>query len=440
MEVELERPGDVVPTMEVPQAEIQTEPGKLADIIVTKPAKAAPPREQRKQFFARPPSRPQPQPAPPQSRHAPPPKDMFDDFANPRKLRANAAPTEDSDSGDDDDDVLSEGSGGPPSEYSVQEPAYEEEPPEEELRPSEGFKTFDEEKADIIFKLHRLKKAGMPTVRSFGMGADIREMRSELARLRAEMDLEASIKFQRKMLMATVTGLEFLNRRFDPFDLQLDSWSEHVMDTVNDYDRVFERLHDKYKSKVSVAPEIELLFMVAGSAMMFHFTKSMLGGAAGSIPGLQINPEQMSGLMASMMKPPAANAPAAPKPAAATPATPGGRREMQAPPFDLGAMLGGATVFPGMNPPQVSSQKPSVVEMAHPSASAAQEARKAVRFASGTKRAAEEMDRVSDIASEELDSVPDDLTSFGSEPDSDTKIVSVKRGRKKGQTKTILKL
>ena len=38
------------------------------------------------------------------------------------------------------------------------------------------------------------------------------------------------------MLMACVTGIEFLNGKFDPFDLKLDGWSESVHDGINDYD------------------------------------------------------------------------------------------------------------------------------------------------------------------------------------------------------------
>ena len=31
-----------------------------------------------------------------------------------------------------------------------------------------------------------------------------------------------------KMLMACVTGIEYLNNRFDPFDVKLEGWSESV--------------------------------------------------------------------------------------------------------------------------------------------------------------------------------------------------------------------
>jgi hypothetical protein len=44
------------------------------------------------------------------------------------------------------------------------------------------------------------------------------------------------------MLIACVTGLEFLNDKFDPFDLELNGWSQNMMENVDDYDGVFEEL------------------------------------------------------------------------------------------------------------------------------------------------------------------------------------------------------
>ena len=42
------------------------------------------------------------------------------------------------------------------------------------------------------------------------------------------------------MLIAFVTAIEFLNNRFDPFDVKLDGWSESVHEGINDYDDIFE--------------------------------------------------------------------------------------------------------------------------------------------------------------------------------------------------------
>ena len=94
--------------------------------------------------------------------------------------------------------------------------------------------------------------------------------------------------------MACITGMEFLNNKFDPFDVKLDGWSEQVHDGIDEYNEVFEELHEKYQSKVKMAPEIKLLFMLGGGAFMYHLTNSMFKN---SIPGMEDimkqNPELM---------------------------------------------------------------------------------------------------------------------------------------------------
>ena len=52
---------------------------------------------------------------------------------------------------------------------------------------------------------------------------------------------------------------------------------------MNDYDDVFEELHEKYKEKAQMAPEIKLLLMLGGSGFMFHLTNTMFKS---SLPGM----------------------------------------------------------------------------------------------------------------------------------------------------------
>ena len=79
--------------------------------------------------------------------------------------------------------------------------------------------------------------------------------------LKKQREIDNSVKFQRKILMAAVTGLEFLNNKFDPFSVNLDGWSESVNESIFDYDEIFEELYAKYGGGDSdVAPEIRLLF------------------------------------------------------------------------------------------------------------------------------------------------------------------------------------
>jgi hypothetical protein len=86
--------------------------------------------------------------------------------------------------------------------------------------------------------------------------------------------MEGSIKFQRNMLMGFVTGLQWMNDKFDPFDFKLDGWSEGVHENIDDYDDIFEELYDKYKERGKMPPEARLVFQLAGSGFMCHVSNS----------------------------------------------------------------------------------------------------------------------------------------------------------------------
>jgi len=140
------------------------------------------------------------------------------------------------------------------------------------------------EKQDLLFKLKRFEMRGIPLSRKFSLNSSTDDMREEFLRIKAQRDIENSVRFQRKTMMAMVSGLEFVNSKFDPFDIKLDGWSESIHENLNDYDEVFEELHDKYKTKAKVAPELKLLMMLGGSAVMFHMTNSLFKY---SMPGME---------------------------------------------------------------------------------------------------------------------------------------------------------
>ena len=146
-----------------------------------------------------------------------------------------------------------------------------------------NFEEIQEEKFKLLCLLERMEKRGIKTHKKFSMSSNYDEMKHEYDRLSSQKELDQSVKFQRKMIIAAVTAIEFLNTKFDPFDAKLDGWSESVHEGVNDYDDIFEELHEKYKSKSSMAPELRLLLTLGGSAFMFHLTNTMFKS---SLPGM----------------------------------------------------------------------------------------------------------------------------------------------------------
>ena len=132
------------------------------------------------------------------------------------------------------------------------------------------------EKMDLVNKLQRLESKGFSVSRRYTMDNTLDEMKNEYARLVDARNLETSIKFQRQMMVGAVTGLQWMNDKFDPFDLKLDGWSESVHENIEDFDEIFEELYDKYKEKGKMPPEARLIMSLAGSGFMCHVSNTFL--------------------------------------------------------------------------------------------------------------------------------------------------------------------
>jgi hypothetical protein len=170
------------------------------------------------------------------------------------------------------------------------------------LNPDRGFPSQPQmskeellrEKFKFLRKLEGLEKKGVELSKKYSMESPLAEMQGEYETIMEEKSKQNSVKFQGNMLMAIINGMEFLNNRFDPFDIKLDGWSDQVNENITDYDEIFGELHEKYKSKASMAPELKLLFQLGGSAMMVHMTNTMFKSA---MPGmddiLRQNPDLM---------------------------------------------------------------------------------------------------------------------------------------------------
>jgi hypothetical protein len=260
-------------------------------------------------------------------------QEAMDAFVNPNKQSAPAQPQQDEeiDYGENDQTFFDdEPMGGPESQ---------------EEQPSKGYTSVDEEKSDLLNKLGRLEKKGFAVNKRLNAYSNIDELRSEVKRITYSIDVEQSVRFSRRMLIACVTGLEFLNKRYNPFEIQLEGWSESVMENVDDYDGVFEELYVKYRSKVSVAPEVKLIMMLGGSAMMFHLTNSMFKSVMPNMNDvIKQNPDLVKNMMAAVQN--TTRSPGGPAADAPVGGTNNGQYEMQGPGVDISSLMGGIMMPP----------------------------------------------------------------------------------------------
>jgi len=212
------------------------------------------------------------------------------------------------------------------------------------------------EKFKYLRRLESLEKKGVELTKKYNMESNLQEMMGEYEMIMSEKTKQNSLKFQGNMMMAIINGIEFLNNRFDPFDVKLDGWGEQINENITDYDDIFGELYEKYKSKASLAPELKLLFQLGGSAMMVHMSNTMFKSA---MPGmddiLRQNPDLMrqfqsaavnsmagsnpgfSGFMGGLMGEPQVSQGRGPPPPQATQ----GPNGMQPPPNRAGNNIGG---------------------------------------------------------------------------------------------------
>ena len=155
----------------------------------------------------------------------------------------------------------------------------------------------EDAKREILYQMNRLEKRGIRLPKKFNVNSDYQDMKYEYDRIMRQREEDTAIRSYRKYMMMFVTGVEFLNNKWDPFNLELDGWGESVQENVEDYDDIFAELHEKYRNRAKMSPEFRLLFQMAGSAFMFHLSNTMFKSTLPSAAEvMKNNPELMQGL------------------------------------------------------------------------------------------------------------------------------------------------
>jgi hypothetical protein len=163
-------------------------------------------------------------------------------------------------------------------------------PPEPQMSKEELLK----EKFKYLKKLEALERKNVELTKKYSMESPLMEMQGEYEMIMEEKRKENSVKFQGNMMMTLVNGLEYLNSKFDPFDIYLDGLGDQVGENISDYDDVFGELYEKYKSKASMAPELKLLMQLGFNASLLHMTNSVCKSAPPGVDDiLRQNPELM---------------------------------------------------------------------------------------------------------------------------------------------------
>lgn len=200
-----------------------------------------------------------------------------------------------------------------------------------------------QEKMQLLSRLSDLASRGAPVPADVSMRTNVGELRHHVETIERSINLRASLRNQKQMLMTFVGGLEFVNKHYNDYmEIHLDGWSNQVYSQINDYDPVMERLYDRYMKTLEFHPLLELFAMLSYSAVSFHLSHLIVKSVAPDVnAALQADPALMNQLMKSMIKQmdnKNATPGTLPAPAAAAPAAPTKPR-MNPPP--LAGLFGG---------------------------------------------------------------------------------------------------
>ncbi len=166
------------------------------------------------------------------------------------------------------------------------------------------------QKNEYITKLQRLEKKGYPITKQFTTDMPLAEMKEEYERLIDAKKLEGSIQWQRDAVVFAIQSLEMLNDQFPFFGLKLKGWKDSVQDKIENeqFDDIFEELYEKYKGKSYMPPEVRLLFGIASSGFLCHYSNKMMDSLsassmnAGVEAALRSNPELAAQVAAASMQ------------------------------------------------------------------------------------------------------------------------------------------
>lgn len=101
-----------------------------------------------------------------------------------------------------------------------------------------------------------------------------------------------SIQMQSLWMKSALGTLEYWNGVLDPFDINLDGWTDSVWDDIESYEDIFGQLYERYKGG-SIAPELKLLLKLGISASTCHMMNKTIQRVPGMGDLFRDNPDLM---------------------------------------------------------------------------------------------------------------------------------------------------
>ena len=185
-------------------------------------------------------------------------------------------------------------------------------PPGFYLEPIDEYKTYPPlvqklKRMELFTQLMDLEKSkGITLSNKFTINSEYEDMYLEYETHKFIKSKQVGIGFMKSVMGQMISGLEFMNQRYDPFSFQLKGWSDSFKIGMEEeevsYNEVFGEIYEKYRGKGGkMEPELKLMFLIGLSGVSYHASQSMA-----KLPGLEEvlekNPELMKKLLSNLNK------------------------------------------------------------------------------------------------------------------------------------------
>lgn len=142
----------------------------------------------------------------------------------------------------------------------------------------------EQEKLDILARLHILKQRGTRLSKNYTVNSTLNELRMEIGRLEHEAETTRSVQRLRRWLLAGVSGMEYASSsKYAPKFARnkLNGFSTYVVDGIEDYDPAFERMSEQYSGVMGIGstgnPLTDIFMLMLTQAFMFIFIEHKVG-------------------------------------------------------------------------------------------------------------------------------------------------------------------
>jgi hypothetical protein len=128
------------------------------------------------------------------------------------------------------------------------------------------------------------KRKDMDVPSHLHQGSSHSELKSYLAMLRSEQQMEQSVDMCKKVIVGCSSIFEYLNTRFDPIGLKMIGLSENISDARDDLTEPLEEIYEKNEEMFQMSPEAKLMMILGGAAAQTHIMNTMTGNGGTPTP------------------------------------------------------------------------------------------------------------------------------------------------------------